>query len=365
MKVGILGGGQLARMLAISAIPLDIEIICIDPNTNCSAKQVTRVMHCDLDDVDKIDEYFHNVDCITYETENLPIDSVNRLANKYKILPNIKALEITQDRLYEKNFFSELNIPTVEYFQVETWSQLKESIEKAHFPVVLKTRRNGYDGKGQIVIKNWDEAKKAWELMQEKSLIIEKFIPYNFEVSLISVRNSRGEILFYPLVLNKHKNGILRTSEAPYINMALQNEAQKYAVSILEKFNYIGVMTIEFFCLNDTIIANEIAPRVHNSGHWTIEGAKTSQFENHLRAIVGLPLESTEVKAYSLLVNLLGNVPDINNLLKKFPNLHFYDYQKSPRKNRKVGHLTFTSDHLAELEEFKKTIKNYLDNDYV
>lgn len=339
MKIGILGGGQLARMLAVSAKSMGIDIICIDPKINCSAEKFAKVIHCDFNDLDEIDRNFQGVDCVTYETENLPIDSVRELAKKYTLLPNIDILKVSQDRLYEKEFFGQLNIPTANYAKLDSWDNLKEFIDNMHYPAVIKTRRYGYDGKGQMLIRNLEQAKQAWEDMSKSPLIVEQFVPYEIELSLVSVRNQAGDVSFYPLTLNHHKNGILQTSEAPYMDDKLTTLAQEYSLKILETFNYVGVMTVEFFSVNGGLIVNEIAPRVHNSGHWTIEGADTSQFENHLRAIASLPLGSTAPKGFSAMINLIGKKPNVD-LFSDIPGLYYHWYDKSILPNRKLGHIT-------------------------
>lgn len=349
MKIGILGGGQLARMLAESSNELGIEIICIDPSNACSAHFVTEVHHCELSDVEKIQQVFADVDYVTYETENLQMSHIDRLANQFKIYPDMAALKVTQDRLYEKQLLTQLEIPTPAYLPVNSLNELNNAITQLGCPCVLKTRRNGYDGKGQFVIRDIDDAEKAWDAMPSIDLILEKFISYDFEVSLISVRSKSGEIKFYPLTLNRHENGILQWSEAPYYNQDLEKFAHQYARSVLKKFNYIGVMAIEFFCVNRSLLVNEIAPRVHNSGHWTIEGADTSQFENHLRAIADLPLGSTNASHYSAMMNCIGNEPhDIQGLLQ-IEGLHYHSYGKAARNNRKLGHITICANSKEKL----------------
>lgn len=356
MKIGVLGAGQLARMLAIPAHQLGIEVICVDPNPACSASDVAQVHHIDFFDVDMIEKCFSGVDCVTYETENLPLEAVKAINQKFKVVPQIDALSIFQDRLSEKNFFNSLNIPTVGYLDVNDWRDVEHAVTKFAFPLVIKTRQNGYDGKGQIIIRNMDEAKVAWRELSGNSLIIEKLIDFDFEVSVISVRDSKGEILFYPLILNQHKSGILFMSQAPYFNEKLEILAKKYASSILQKLDYIGVMTIEFFCCDDELIANEVAPRVHNSGHWTIEGAETSQFENHLRAIIGWPLGSTEAKCFSAMINLIGKKQDAKPLLS-IPGAHYHWYNKECLDGRKLGHLTLCAFKKVDLEvNIKKAI---------
>lgn len=350
MKIGILGGGQLAKMLSIAGHPLEIETVCTEKTKDCSAKKVSKIIS---NDFNEIELYFKDVDCVTYETENLNLEFVTKISKQYPLSPSIEALKITQDRLLEKNFLNDLLIPTANYKAVETWEDLKKTIEEFDFPLILKTRLSGYDGKGQKVIRDWMDAKIAWETLSSHALIVEKFIKYDFEVSMISVRNSQGNIIFYPLVLNHHEEGILRTSEAPFINLPLQILAEEYVRLILEKFHYIGVMTIEFFSKDNQLIANEIAPRVHNSGHWTIEGSVTSQFENHLRAILDLPLGSTKARGFSRMINILGKKPDIKQLLE-IPGLHYHWYGKEPLPNRKLGHVTICSDDREILESHSK-----------
>ncbi len=358
MKIGILGGGQLARMMAEAAKPLGIQIVCIDPDITCSAKFVTEVHHYHFSDINQIKHIFADVDYVTYETENLPIEHVTALSSHFNLFPSVDALRLTQDRLYEKQLFSSLDIPTTDFFPINSWEDLSNALKIFSTPSVLKTRRNGYDGKGQAIIRNIDDAKKAWDYLSCNELILEEYISYDFEVSQIAVRNKHGEIIFYPLTLNEHQHGILRFSQAPYTNADLEATAQRYTAAILSKFNYVGVMTVEFFCRDGKLCANEIAPRVHNSGHWSIEGAETSQFENHLRAISGLPLGATAPKHFTAMFNCIGKEPDDINSLLKIDGLHYHSYDKAARMNRKVGHITIcmnSSDHLTP--ELKKSIE--------
>jgi 5-(carboxyamino)imidazole ribonucleotide synthase len=357
MKIGILGGGQLARMFAESSKNLGVEIICIDPDPNASASHVMKVHQCVLSDIRRIRKIFADVDCITYETENLSYNQTRQLSQIHQVHPPINALKLTQDRLLEKQLLTSLHIPTTEFYPVNSEKSLKKAAELVGFPCILKTRRNGYDGKGQIKLNNSADINPSWNAMQSKDLILEKFINFDFEVSLISVRSKTGEIKFYPLTRNIHEHGILKSSEAPFINQKLEKEAHHYATIMLEKLNYIGVMTIEFFCINNTLLANEIAPRVHNSGHWTIEGAKTSQFENHLRAIVGLPLGDTNATCYSMMFNCIGEEPVNISRILKTDNVHYHSYNKTARKNRKLGHLTICTESKEKFDsEFKALV---------
>jgi 5-(carboxyamino)imidazole ribonucleotide synthase len=350
VKIGVLGGGQLAKMLALAGYPLGIELICIDPAKECSAQQVTKVIRADFHDLDKINQAFAGVDCVTYETENLPYDEVKLIAEHYPLLPDTKALKITQDRLLEKNFLTELKIPTAQFRTINNWEDLQAAITELKFPLILKTRQSGYDGKGQWVITNEDDAHKAWHQKTTDALIVEAFVPYQFEASLIFARTKTGDIAFYPLILNQHEQGILRVSQAPFKDVALQKLAEEYALLISKELNYVGVMAIEFFCVNHQLMVNELAPRVHNSGHWTLEGAVTSQFENHLRAIAGYPLGSTEPTGFSTMINCIGREPTIENLLC-IPGLHYHTYGKSPRANRKLGHITICANSVKKLSE--------------
>lgn len=349
MKIGVLGAGQLARMLAFAAHQLGIEIICVDPSPECSAQNVTQVHQADYSDIQKMATYFSGVDCVTYETENLPIEAVKAIDQKFKLFPTLAALELFQDRLSEKNFLNSLSIPTVDYRAVNTWSDIENAIRQFAFPFVMKTRLSGYDGKGQAIIRNLEEAELAWERLSRYPLIIEKFANFDYEVSIIAVRSSAGKILFYPIVFNEHRNGILFLSKAPYVNEVIELAAKNYATQILQKLNYVGVMTVEFFCQNNQLLVNEIAPRVHNSGHWTIEGAETSQFENHLRAISGLPLGSTKPIGHAAMINFIGKHQNMSNLLS-IPGAHYHWYNKEVRQGRKLGHLTLCAASENEMQ---------------
>ncbi len=350
MKIAILGGGQLARMLCLAAYPLGIEIVCVDPKLDCSVKNMSATFCADYSEVDKIFAHLKNIDCVTYELEALPIQSLQQLARQLPIYPSVDILAIAQDRFLEKKLFTELDIPTTEYQCIDTAQAIKNFIDLHSTPVFIKTRRDGYDGKGQIRVNHIDESETSFNRMPKSPLIIEQGIPYDFEVSLISVRNQQGDIRFYPLTLNKHIDGILRVSEAPFVNGKLQESAESYARRIMEKFNYIGVMTIEFFCVDGRLLANEIAPRVHNSGHWTIEGAHTSQFENHIRAISGLPLGSVAVTTLSRMVNIIGTKPDPASLVS-IPGLHYHWYGKDPLPGRKLGHITICEADRVTLDQ--------------
>jgi 5-(carboxyamino)imidazole ribonucleotide synthase len=255
------------------------------------------------------------------------------------VAPPLRALAIAQDRLSEKRLFDRLRIPTTHYAPVDTRAALLRAVREIGLPGVLKTRRMGYDGKGQAVIRTLDDADAAWQAMGSVPLLYEGFIPFDYEVSCIAVRGRDAALAFYPLSRNVHHAGILRVTLAPWRNATLQRAAQRYLRAVLTDLNYVGVLAVEFFVRRGRLLANEMAPRVHNSGHWTIEGAATSQFENHLRAIAGLPLGATTARGHAGMINLIGSVPGKKALLAH-PDLHLHDYGKTPRPGRKVGHLT-------------------------
>ncbi|MGX6641897.1 5-(carboxyamino)imidazole ribonucleotide synthase [Legionella pneumophila] len=355
MKLGILGGGQLARMLALAAYPLGIKSVCLDPSPDACAGQLTRLIVSDFNNELALKQFLSEVDCVTIETENIPFSCAELIAQIKPFYPSTQALKITQDRLYEKNFFRSLNIPTPEFLPVESEGELMQAITDIGMPAVLKTRRFGYDGKGQYVLRAQSDISKSWSMLGSQPLILEELISFESEFSLIAVRNKSGETSFYPLIKNHHRKGILHFSEAPVHQDTLQQEAQTHAFKILEALNYVGVLTIEFFYQGNQLIANEIAPRVHNSGHWTIEGAHTSQFENHLRALFDLPLGSTEVNGSCFLLNCIGNLLPLEPCLS-IPGVHYHAYGKAPRPDRKVGHVTLVDTHWNRYAKSKDTL---------
>ena len=254
--------------------------------------------------------------------------------------------------MVEKSFFERLAIPTPPFVSVESWDDLKEAISKIGLPAVLKTRRFGYDGKGQFILKKAEDAPLAWQSLGGVPLIMEGYVDFEREVSIIAVRGRAGEIKYYPLVENHHEHGILRRSlsPAPGAISELQSGAEDYAARALAELNYVGVLAIEFFQKEGRLLANEMAPRVHNSGHWTIEGAETSQFENHLRAILGMPLGSTAGVGYSAMINLIGNIPDLRPVYN-MPDTHLHLYGKAARPNRKIGHITLKAASAGSLKD--------------
>jgi len=339
MRIGIIGAGQLGRMLALAGYPLGLRFVFLDQSEDAPGGQVGSIIRGAFDDTRKLKELADAVDVVTFDVENVPVAAVEEIARAKPFRPPVLALGASQDRLHEKRLFNSLKIPTAPFAPVDSFADLKSAAETIGIPGVLKTRRLGYDGRGQFYVRRAGDLEPAWQALGSAPLIYEGFVDFSREVSIIGVRRPSGETRFYPLSWNVHEGGILRYSVAPYRNASLQKQAQTYLNRILKHFDYAGVLTIEFFVRRGRLIANEMAPRVHNSGHWTIEGARTSQFENHVRAILDLPLGGTEPIGHSAMMNFIGDIPTLGNILR-VPGVHFHSYGKEPRPNRKLGHCT-------------------------
>ena len=350
MSIGILGGGQLGYMLALAGYPLGMRFRFFDPSPEAPVGRIAPRVTGDFSDRAALDKFAHGLEVVTYEFENVPVDAAHFLAKKLSVFPPPVALETAQDRLREKQLFEKLGIATTAYASLGSAYDLDAAVKKIGLPVVAKTRRMGYDGKGQWILKTPEEVKVAKDALPKLPFVLEKFVPFTRELSVIAVRGKSGETAFYPLVENHHREGILRLSlaPAPGISAEIQRAAEYAAVRVLESMNYVGVLAIEFFACEGELLANEMAPRVHNSGHWTIEGAVTSQFENHLRAISGLPLGSTAVTGASAMINLIGELPDSAQVLA-IPSAHLHLYGKEPRPGRKLGHVTLRAPAFEQL----------------
>jgi 5-(carboxyamino)imidazole ribonucleotide synthase len=352
MIVGIVGGGQLGRMLALAGIPLGLRFRVLDPAVDAATDAVAERVVGEHDDYAALADFVRGLDMVTYEFENVPVGTTHWLAERVPVHPPPEALEVAQDRLSEKQFFHRVGIPVPEFRAVSSRAELDAARVAVGLPAVLKTRRFGYDGKGQRVVRTAADVEAAWELLGGRQLIWEQFVPFDRELSMLAVRSRDGQTAFYPLVENEHRGGVLVRSRAPAPDVAakLQRRAECHTTAALAALNYVGMLAIEFFTVGDQLLANEMAPRVHNSGHWTIEGAETSQFENHLRAVVGWPLGSTAAIGHSLMVNLLGAVPDPAAVLA-VTGAHLHLYGKSPRPGRKLGHVTL---HAADADALSR-----------
>lgn len=351
MIIGIVGGGQLGRMLALAGYPLGLRALLLEPAADAPAGQVAQLLQGAYDDPAQLDRLAEGAAVLTYEFENVPLAAAERLARARPLYPPPAALAAAQDRLAEKRCFQRLGIPTAPFVPVDSYAELTAGLAQVGLPALLKTRRLGYDGKGQVLLRAPADAVAAWQALGPAPLILEGFVPFERELSLLAVRSATGETRYYPLVENQHAEGILRVSYAPaVVTPALQAQAEDYAARLLDALEYVGVLAIELFQAGDRLLANEMAPRVHNSGHWTIEGAVTSQFENHLRAIVGLPLGSAAPRGHSVMLNLIGALPDPAEVLA-VPGAHLHLYGKAPRPGRKLGHITLCADDAPALRE--------------
>jgi 5-(carboxyamino)imidazole ribonucleotide synthase len=352
MTIGILGGGQLGYMLALAGYPLGLHFRFLDPSPEAPVGRIAHRVTAEYADEQALEKFAHGLEVVTYEFENVPVQAARFLAERVPVYPAATALEEAQDRRREKRLFQRLGIPTTDFTEISQRDEFDAAVKQVGLPAVLKTCHLGYDGKGQWLLRTQEDVEKARPELPDVPLILEKFVPFTRELSFLAVRSRTGETAFYPLVENHHRGGILRLSlaPAPHLSPALQQTAEQAARKILEALDYAGVICLELFEVDGKLLANEIAPRVHNSGHWSIEGAATSQFENHLRAILGMPLGSTATVGFSAMVNLIGELPDAEEVLR-VPNTHLHLYGKSPRPGRKLGHVTVRADKLEKLQQ--------------
>lgn len=347
MIVGIVGGGQLARMLSLAGHALGLKFVFLDPAPDACAAPLGEHLCGDYDDPALLARLAARTDILTYEFENVPEKSAEFLASRATIHPNAGALAAARDRWSEKTLFRELGIPTPPFEKVNTRADLACAVARIGLPAVLKTRTMGYDGKGQAILRSTSDLDAAWARLGGVDLIVEGVVRFDREVSIIAVRGRKGETRFYPLAENTHQDGILRVS-ASCPGDPMQVPAENYARRLLDQLNYVGVIALELFQTDTTLLASEMAPRVHNSGHWTIEGAQTSQFENHLRAILGLPLGITAPVGYAAMVNFISTMPDAGAVLA-VPGMHLHAYGKQARTGRKLGHATLWADKREDL----------------
>ena len=356
MRVGILGAGQLGRMLALAGHPLGIDCVFLGGEPDSPAGQVSRILAGGLDDSAQLDALAAQSDAVTFEFENVPAQALELAGARAPVHPSAAALAAAQDRLDEKRLLRGAGIPTAPYVAVGGAADLRRAGAELGWPLVLKARRFGYDGKSQRVVRSAAELKAAWSELNRVPSIAEGWVRFERELSLIGVRGAGRRAAFYPLSENVHTQGILSTTVAPYEDARLQRAAEAWLKALMDRFDYRGVLTVEFFHTEAGLVANEIAPRVHNSGHWTIEGAETSQFENHLRAVLGLPLGSTAARGHAAMLNLIGRMPDRAAMLR-IPGAHLHDYGKAPRPGRKLGHCTILRPNRTQVLEALSELK--------
>ena len=363
--VGILGGGQLARMMALSAAPLGLRFLVLDTSADACAGQFAPMVVGDYTDEAALAEFASKIDVATFDFENVPAESAQWLAGRVPVFPSPRALAVAQDRLAEKTLFRELGIPVPDFADIDSRGALDAAVARLGTPCILKTRRLGYDGKGQFRIKSADDVDAAWDALGAQAgtvgLILESFVAFDREMSVVAVRGQDGEFRAWPLTENWHVDGVLSASLAPArVDGAMQAVALSHARKLAEALDYVGVFALELFCRDGELLANELAPRVHNSGHWTIEGSETSQFQNHLRAVLGLPLGDTRMLGQACMLNWIGTQPDAAPVLRESSG-HWHDYGKQPRDGRKVGHATLRADNADELAAALRRIGEVLD----
>ena len=353
MKIGVLGGGQLGQMLAQAGVRLGHNFTFLDPSPVACASAVGELILSPFAVGEPLSRLVERSDVLTAEFENVPATVAEAVAANKPIHPGPNAFFLSQNRLREKALFTRLGIETPRSVAVNNVAELRLAGEILGYPFILKTAELGYDGKGQWRIKNSDS---LTSITITSPCIAEEFVPFERELSIVGVRAGTGETAFYPVVENIHHEGILIRTTAPALSPP-NEEAQSYLLRIMEDLNYVGVCTLELFQLNGRLLANEIAPRVHNSGHWTIEGAECSQFENHIRAISGMQLGSTKLKERSVMLNILGSAPEITEAWKR-PNIHLHLYGKSAAPKRKIGHVTITGDDATAVADVFERLMN-------
>ena len=361
MQIGILGAGQLARMLAEAGIPAGLEFVFLDPADLPSAARLGMHIQCDWQDPAGLAR-LAECDRITCDFENVPAAVLAQLAEQRLVRPSAAAFDVAQDRLLEKQRFEALGMLTPGYRAVDSRPELIAAVEALGLPAVLKTRRFGYDGKGQVVLRQFEDLEMAWQRLSGHALILEQWVPFDYECAITAVRNAAGEIRCYPLSTTYHQHGILRFALAGVAASPLQAQAEAAVQRLLEALYYVGCLTLELFVKGDTLLANEFAPRVHNSAHWTIEGAVCSQFENHLRAVCDWPLGDPSIRGPALMINFIGQMPQPADWLT-VPGLSWHEYNKAARPGRKVGHATLVANTVEAFNRRWTQLKPFLDAD--
>ncbi len=354
MRIGIIGAGQLGQMLGFAAAEIGLDCEFLDPSDSPPAADCGHVIRAPFDSHTALETLAANCDIVTYEFENVPVGALAAIDGQLPIYPPPEALRHAQDRLAEKRLFESLDIPLPGFAVVDSRDDIDNAIESLGLPIVIKTRRLGYDGKGQFVLRDASQADEAWQAVGNSALIAEQWVAFDFEVSVIGVRNTEGEVAVYPLTRNEHSNGILHTSRAPVEAPELAALGGRYMNRLLEHLDYVGVLALELFVADGKLLANEFAPRVHNSGHWTIEGAETSQFVNHLLAICGRQPGPTSVRGHAGMLNLIGRIPEA---ARELPHGELHDYGKTERPGRKLGHITVVADTAFERDRLLADIE--------
>jgi len=358
--VGVIGSGQLGRMMAIAGAPLDVEFVFFDEALSSPSSSFGPTIQPSSKDA--LASFLDKVDVVTYESENTDAELVEKIATSTPVYPSVKSLRFSQHRLTEKTLFNELGIQTAKFERVASEADLDQAIETLGLPLILKTTTMGYDGKGQALVKTLDDAKTAWNSLKGNELIAESFVTFSRELSIIAVRSTNGDIKIYPLAENDHSNGILRVSRVPAqdVSTEKQEQAERFISTLLSELDHIGVLTLELFDTETGLVANEMAPRVHNSGHWSIEGAYSSQFDNHVRAITGMPLGDTSTAhPHCAMVNIIGKFGD-RDLVLSTKGAYLHMYNKTERQNRNIGHINIIAESEGEREQLIQKFEAFI-----
>ena len=366
--LGMLGGGQLGRMFTIAARTMGYEVIVLDPDKESPAGKLATTHICaDYADQAALEQIAKSCDAITTEFENVPASTLEALAKTKPVRPGAKAISIAQDRIQEKNFLKDNGFYTAPFAVINSLEDLKNSISKIGTPAILKVSRFGYDGKGQFGINAESDIEKAWQTLEGEACVLEQRMPLDIEVSVVLARGIEGEVVTYPVSENIHEGGILDVSVVPArINKALEIKVTDMAKQIATALDYVGIMAVEFFISNGELLVNEIAPRPHNSGHYTLDACVTDQFEQQVRAICGLPLGDTRLLSPVVMINMLGDIwhndqaPKWQKLLNH-PNvkLHLYG-KKEARPGRKMGHFNVLAENIDDALKLAEDLKNQL-----
>jgi len=366
-KIGVLGAGQLGRMLALSGYPLELDFHFYDTSGKPSVGlgDITIDTKADIENP-ALAAFLNDVDVVTYEFEHIPLELTQHIESQTDLFPPSRSIKVCQNRAEEKALFTKLGIPTPKYHIVNNAKELKAAVEDLGCPVVAKTTTEGYDGKGQFVIRSIEQCSEAWDSIGNSpkgkmTLIAEEFVDFKRELSVIAARSKNDDMVVYPLAENSHHEGILRYSiaPAPHLNKEISDQAVTYVKELMHELGHVGILTLELFETKNGLVANEMAPRVHNSGHWTIEGCASSQFENHLRAICGLPLGNTDAYSPTCMINIIAVKGDIESIMS-LPYAHVHLYGKEERAGRKLGHITVKADTLEELNWRVQNIASFL-----
>lgn len=363
MHVLVLGAGQLARMMSLAGAPLNIEISAYDVGSKSVVHPLTQnvIGH-------GLENAIETADVITAEFEHIPHDILAICEQSGKFLPSSEAIKAGGDRRIEKGLLDDAGVRNAKYYVINSREDFDRAIEHVGIPIVLKSALGGYDGKGQWRLKDPAQAESIWSEMAEciaatetQAIVAEEFVPFNREVSLVGARAKDGSVAVYPLAENVHTDGVLTLSTA-IADTELQQQAKQMFTAVANKLNYVGVLALEFFDVDGTLLVNEIAPRVHNSGHWTQQGAETCQFENHLRAVCGLPLGSTKLIRSTSMINILGE-DTLPQAVLEMDGCHVHWYGKEKRAGRKMGHINVCGDYNGELQRKLCALADSLDKD--